>query len=175
MAKKVSPAAPLAPKNNVAINIGISEKNAQEVADRLQVVLSDEQVLYAKTRNYHWNVEGSSFLEYHKLFETLYTELAESIDEVAERIRKIGHFSLGRLADFLKQTRLLEGEYTNDSKIQLQNLLDDHETIIRELRKDIDDIGDKYKDAGTADFLTGLMKDHERWAWFLRSYLGGKK
>ncbi|WP_447642371.1 MULTISPECIES: Dps family protein [Chitinophagaceae] len=175
MAKKVSVTKSLETQNNVPINIGISEKNAQEVADRLQVILADEQVLYAKTRNYHWNVEGPSFLEYHKLFETLYSELAESIDEVAERIRKIGHFALGRLEDFLKLARLLEGEYTNDSKKQLQNLLDDHETVIRELRKDIEDIEDKYKDAGTADFLTGLMKDHERWAWFLRSYLGGKK
>ncbi len=175
MAKKTTSAKALEETNNVPINIGISEKNAQEVADRLQVILSDEQVLYAKTRNYHWNVEGSSFLEYHKLFETLYTELAESIDEVAERIRKIGHFALGRLQDFLGLARLLEGEYTNNSREQLQNLLDDHETIIRELRKDINDIQDKFKDAGTADFLTGLLKDHERWAWFLRSYIGGKK
>ena len=174
MAKKVSLAKP-SEANNVPINIGISEKNAQEVSNRLQIILSDEQVLYAKTRNYHWNIEGPSFLEYHKLFESLYTELAESIDEVAERIRKIGHFALGRLQDFLKNARLLEGEYTNDSKIQLQNLLNDHETIIRELRVDIDDIDEKFKDAGTADFLTGLLKDHERWAWFLRSYLGGKK
>lgn len=174
MAKKVSPTKPLE-ANNVPINIGISEKNAQEVANRLQVILSDEHLLYAKTRNYHWNVEGSSFLEYHKLFETLYTELAESVDEVAERIRKIGHFALGRLQDFLQNARLLEGEYTNNSTIQLQNLLNDHETIIRELRTDIEDIQDKFKDAGTADFLTGLLKDHERWAWFLRSYLGGKK
>ena len=174
MAKKVSVKKSLE-NNNVPINIGISEKNAQEVADRLQIILADEQVLYAKTRNYHWNVEGHSFLEYHKLYETLYTELAESIDEVAERIRKIGHFALGRLEDFLQLARLLEGTYTNDANTQLQNLLDDHETVIRELRKDIDDIDEKYKDAGTADFLTGLMEDHERWAWFLRSYLGGKK
>jgi len=174
MAKKVSVTKSLE-TNNVSINIGISEKNTQEVANRLQVILSDEQVLYSKTRNYHWNVEGPSFLEYHKLFEQLYTELAECIDEVAERIRKIGHFALGRLQDFLQQARLLEGEYTNDSKTQLQNLLNDHETLIRELRVDIDDVEEKFKDAGTADFLTGLLKDHERWAWFLRSYLGGKK
>ncbi len=158
--------------NDIPVNIGISDKNALEVANLLQVILADEQVLYAKTRNYHWNVEGRSFMELHKFYESTYTELAELIDEVAERIRKIGHYAQGRLQDFLEQARLLEGQYTNNSTEQLKNLLEDHETLIRELRTDIELTGDKYKDAGTADFLTGLLKEHEKFAWFTRSYLG---
>ncbi|WP_082915160.1 Dps family protein [Arachidicoccus ginsenosidimutans] len=153
------------------IEIGISDKNRQAVANSLQKLLADEQVLYAKTRNYHWNVEGSNFMEMHLFYERLYTELAETIDEVAERIRKIGHYAQGRLEDFLKQTNLLEGDYTNDQNTQLKNLLDDHETIIRYVRNEIDEFEDKYKDTGSADFLTGLLKQHEQWAWFLRSYL----
>ncbi|MGF7230801.1 Dps family protein [Arachidicoccus sp.] len=153
------------------LDIGISAKNAQAVANRLQRLLSDEQILYAKTRNYHWNVEGANFMEMHKFYEGLYTELAEVIDQIAERIRKIGHYAQGRLEDFLKQTNLLEGEYTNDQNIQLSNLLSDHEVIIRSLRKDVDDFGNEYKDAGSADFVTGLLKMHEQWAWFCRSYI----
>ncbi|ANI90542.1 DNA starvation/stationary phase protection protein [Arachidicoccus ginsenosidimutans] len=153
------------------MEIGISDKNRQAVANSLQKLLADEQVLYAKTRNYHWNVEGSNFMEMHLFYERLYTELAETIDEVAERIRKIGHYAQGRLEDFLKQTNLLEGDYTNDQNTQLKNLLDDHETIIRYVRNEIDEFEDKYKDTGSADFLTGLLKQHEQWAWFLRSYL----
>ncbi|QES87210.1 Dps family protein [Rhizosphaericola mali] len=161
--------------NYAPINIGISDKNAQIVANKLQILLADEEVLYAKTRNYHWNIEGPNFMEIHKFYESLYTELAETIDEVAERIRKIGHYAQGRMQDFLEQARLLEGDYTNDQKTQMQNLLEDHETLAREIREDISEIDEKYKDTGTSDFLTGLLKDHERWAWFLRSYLGGKK
>jgi starvation-inducible DNA-binding protein len=153
------------------IQIGISSKNSLEVANRLQILLADEQIIYAKTRNYHWNLEGRDFMEMHLLFERLYTEIAETIDSVAERIRKIGHYSQGRLEDFLKQTNLLEGEYTNDIQTQIQNLLDDHETVIRYLRNDINDFDDKFKDAGSADFITGVLKQHEEWAWFLRSYL----
>ncbi|HEY2726305.1 MAG TPA: DNA starvation/stationary phase protection protein [Parafilimonas sp.] len=153
------------------IQIGISDKNSLSVANRLQTLLADEQIIYAKTRNYHWNLEGRDFMEMHLLFERLYTEIAETIDSVAERIRKIGHYSQGRLEDFLKQTNLLEGEYTNDIQTQIQNLLADHETVIRYLRNDINDFDDKFKDAGSADFVTGVLKQHEEWAWFLRSYL----
>ncbi|WP_343670500.1 DNA starvation/stationary phase protection protein [Chitinophaga sp.] len=152
-------------------NIGISEKNTKAVALILNQLLADEQVLFAKTRNYHWNIESPSFMELHKLYERLYTELAETIDEVAERVRKIGHYAEGRLADYLKLANLQEGDYTNDQKTQIKNLLDDHETVIREVRKNIEKVEEEYKDTGSADFLTGVLKEHEEWAWFLRSYL----
>lgn len=152
-------------------NIGLTEKSSQAIAQKLNSVLADEFLLSLKTRNYHWNVEGSNFMEMHKFYEGLYDELDEVIDEVAERVRTLGHYSEGRMVDFLKLANLEEQAYTNDQKKQLKNLLDDHETMVRQLRKDIDLMQDKYKDAGNADFLTGLMEKHEKWAWFIRSYL----
>jgi starvation-inducible DNA-binding protein len=152
-------------------NIGLTEKNSQAIAEKLNALLADEFLLALKTRNYHWNVEGSNFMEMHKFYEGLYNELDEVIDEVAERVRTLGHYSQGRMVDFLKLTNLQEEAYTNDQSKQLKNLLDDHETMIRQLRKDIDLMQEKYKDAGNADFLTGLMEKHEKWAWFIRSYL----
>jgi starvation-inducible DNA-binding protein len=152
-------------------NIGISPANAEGVALELNKLLANEFVLYTKTRNSHWNIEGSNFMEMHKLFEGQYEELDEVIDSVAERIRGIGHFSEGRLADFLKLTDLLEEEYTNDQNKLLTNLLNDHETIIRQLRRLIDEFATKYKDAGSSDFVTGLLRQHEKTAWMIRSYL----
>jgi starvation-inducible DNA-binding protein len=153
------------------INIGITDKNLQAVANELQKLLADEFVLYTKTRNYHWNIEGPNFMELHKIYETQYEQLDEIMDQVAERIRQIGHYAEGQLKDFIKLTRLGEDGYVTDQKTQLRNLLEDHESVIRHLRKNIDDFGDKYKDAGTADFVTGIMKEHEKFAWFIRSYL----
>lgn len=154
-------------------DIGISEKNSHEVAIILNALLADEQVLYTKLRNYHWNYEGSNFSEMHAFYEGQYEQLAEIIDEIAERIRMIGHYSTGRLKDFLSITRLLEQDYTNHQQTQLKNLLDDHETIIRQVRRDISETGDKYQDAGTADLLTGVvLRAHEKMAWMIRSYLG---
>lgn len=74
------------------VNIGIPEKNRLAVADSLNQLLADEHVLYNKTRNYHWSIEGPSFMEFHKLYESQYTLLAETIDQIAERIRTIGPF-----------------------------------------------------------------------------------
>lgn len=152
-------------------NIGLTAAHSKEVALILNKTLADEQVLYAKTRNYHWNYEGDNFMEMHKFFEGQYEELAEIIDEVAERVRKIGHFAEGRLKEYLGLTQLLEPTTTSKQQEQVKNLLDDHETIIRDLRRQIEEVQDKYKDAGTTDFLTGVMQQHERMAWMLRSYL----
>lgn len=153
-------------------NIGISKDHKQEVAEKLNMLLADEFVLYTKTRNYHWNVESMNFSELHEFYEGQYTELAEVIDALAERVRKIGHYSLGRLEDYLKITNLLEQETTSHPEKQLQNLLDDHETIIREVRGLIPDFEDKYKDMGSADYLTGLLQEHEEMAWMIRAHLG---
>ena len=153
------------------VNIGISEKNRQAVAVSLNQLLADEHVLYNKTRNYHWSVEGPSFMEFHKLYEAQYTVLAESIDQIAERIRTIGHFAEGRLKELLKLTSLEEPEAPTDQAQQIENLEADHETIITKLRKLITDFDEKYKDIGSSDFVTGLLKQHEKMAWMLRSYL----
>jgi starvation-inducible DNA-binding protein len=152
-------------------NIGITDKNKQATAEILNMLLADEHILYTKTRNYHWNYEGDNFMEMHKFFEGQYDELAEIIDEVAERIRMLGHYPEGRLKDFIRLTRLQEQDYTTNQTAQLKNLLADHESIIISIRKAIGDVDETYKDAGTTDFITGLMKQHEKIAWMIRSYL----
>jgi starvation-inducible DNA-binding protein len=153
------------------VNIGISEKNRQAVAMALNQLLADEHVLYNKTRNYHWSVEGPSFMEFHKLYEGQYDRLAEIIDDIAERIRTIGHYAEGRLKELLKLASLEEPPAPTDQAKQIANLEADHETLIIRLRKLINEFDEKYKDIGSSDFVTGLLKEHEKMAWMLRSYL----
>ncbi|WP_028787289.1 Dps family protein [Terrimonas ferruginea] len=153
------------------VNIGITEKNRQAVATELNKLLADEHILYNKTRNYHWSIEGPSFMEFHKLYEQQYTLLAEVIDEIAERIRTIGHFAEGRLKELIKLASLDEPEAPTKQSEQIANLESDHETIIIRLRKLIKEFDEDYKDVGSADFITGLLKTHEKMAWMLRSYL----
>ncbi len=153
-------------------NIGLSEKSRQGCAAILNAVLSDEYVLYTKTRNYHWNVTGSDFSELHKFFESQYEELDDIVDEVAERARSLGGRSFGTLAEFLKGTSLQEapGRYPAAGAM-IRNLMTDHEAIIVRLRTNVETCATKYTDAGTADFLTGIMEQHEKMAWMLRAYL----
>ena len=152
-------------------NIGITENNLQSTANLLNNLLADEYVLYTKTRNYHWNVTGGNFQELHKFFESQYEKLDEIVDDVAERVRALGHWSLGTLKDMVKLARLNEDIQASSASEMLKNLLDDQETIIRILREDITAVNDKYSDLGTADFLTGLMEDHEKMAWMIRAYI----
>src|SRR5579872_3352507 len=129
-------------------NLGIPEKHLEAIALELNKVLADEFILYAKTRNYHWNVEGSNFMELHKFYESQFEQLDEVIDNVAERIRQLGHYTEARLKDYIAISHLEEQEYTNKQNEQLKNLLEDHESIIMNLRKLIITFNDKYGDAG---------------------------
>lgn len=153
-------------------NIGISEKKLDAVTDLLSVVLADEVTLYMKTRKFHWNVSGESFMELHKLFENQYNQLEEAIDEIAERINKLGSKTIGTMDEFGKLATIKEhpGKYPT-SKNMISELLEDHETIIVMLRGHVEQCAEKFNDAGSADFLTGLMETHETIAWTLRRYL----
>ena len=153
-------------------NIGITEKNLKETAAILEVVLSNEMTLYVKTRKAHWHVTGESIMELHKLYEGQYKQLEEVIDEVAERIGKLGRKTIGTMQEFSNRTSIKErpAKYS-PSKHMLKELLKDHETVIIQLRKDVQVCVTKTRDAGTADFLTGLMEEHETIAWILRRYL----
>jgi len=152
--------------------IGIAEKSLDKTIALLSRILSDEVTLYTKTRKFHWNVYGESFMEMHKLFESQYSELEETIDAIAERISKLGGKAIGTMQEFIQNTRLKESpnKYP-DPKEMMKELLGDHESVIVLLRKDIEISANKNKDAGTADFLTGLMEQHETTAWILRRYL----
>ncbi len=157
---------------NHPIHIGLNATGREAIASALAVLLADEHVLYIKLRNYHWNVTGLQFKPLHELFEEQYTLLAEAIDDIAERIRSLGYFTPGDMGTFKSISRLGEtGHLNGDAETMLQNVLQDQETLIRALREDIDKADNQYQDAGTADFLTGLMEEHEKMAWMLRAHM----
>lgn len=152
--------------------IGIDDINRQVVVTELAKVLADETVLYIKTKNAHWNIEGADFYDKHKFFETQFGQLDEIIDSIAERIRSIGHYAPATLKAYLSLTHLSEATTEkNDSEGFIKELLEDHESIIIVLRSNIKSFANDFNDLGTSDFVTGLMETYEKMAWFLRSHL----
>jgi starvation-inducible DNA-binding protein len=152
-------------------NIGISDKNLKSITDLLSAVLADAMMLYTKTRKFHWNVKGESFMEFHKLFESQYKQLEVAIDEIAERINKLGAPAVGTMKEFISLSGIKEAPEKYPASLDMvKELLYDHEAVIKTLRKDIDDCDEKFGDKGTADFLTDLIKQHETIAWTLRRY-----
>ena len=151
-------------------NIGITEENREKVAEHLSKILADEFLIYTKTLRAHWNLEGIDFHTKHVFFEDHYNTIKEFVDGVAERIRKIGHYAPGTLKQFLQLTHLSEEIVGDNSSLNyMKVLLADHDTIIVEIRKIIPTIEDDLEDVGTADFLTGLLQEHEEMAWMLRA------
>lgn len=152
--------------------IGISSEHLAEVAHSLSKILADEYLLYTKTRKAHWNIEGPDFYNKHKFFEEQYNQLDEMIDEVAERIRKLGHYAPATLKQFLELTHLSEDDRgKNTSENYIKMLLADHESILIHLRENINNYASILKDLGTSDYVTGLMETHETMAWMLRAHL----
>jgi starvation-inducible DNA-binding protein len=153
------------------IQIGLTDKARQGLAKLLNVLLADEYLLYTQTRNYHWNVVGPRFHDLHKFFEAQYEELDDVIDGVAERVRALGGTSAGSLGEFLELARNKESSgLPRDAQGMVGSLLSAHEALIRNLRSDLEK-ADEFGDAGTNDFLTGLMEQHEKMGWMLRATL----
>ena len=159
----------------MAVNIGLEQKMIKASYNVLTNLLADHFVLLTKTWNYHWNVKGVSFHSYHTFMEELYRGLIEDIDEIAERIRSLDERPIGSLQGYLEHNRLKEhcdSEPMPDAKQMLANLSADNDTLIREIRKDIDNLdSEKSEDAGTLNFLEDMIEKKEKTAWMIRAYL----
>ncbi len=163
----------LEPEVSVATaDTDLPDAERRAVVAILNVVLADEFVLYTKARRFHWNVEGRHFSELHALFQDQYEQLAEIIDEVAERARALDGYAAGSLEEYLELTRLDEdNRKRQDAAGMIASLLADHERIVRALRIDLKSCMEDYSDEGTTDFLRGIMQTHEKMAWILRAHL----
>ncbi|HTM06080.1 MAG TPA: DNA starvation/stationary phase protection protein [Patescibacteria group bacterium] len=153
------------------VSIGISQENRTQMANALQKLLADEYLLYTKTLNFHWNVEGKHFGPLHALFNEQYEKLLSIIDNIAERIRAIGSFTHATMKGFLSLSTLAEktGDFPDDITM-LSLLLADHEAVIQTIRG-TNDLATKLNDAGSNNFLSGLLEIHEKIAWMLRAHL----
>ena len=157
------------------LNIGLTEEQLQGVINLLNADVSDMYLLLIKTKKFHWDVVGPQFRSLHQLWEEHYEALTENIDATAERVRMLGGYPVGTAEGFLKLSSIEEhaGDLPNTTEM-VQRLVNDHEQIIRNLREHIDQCAEEFHDAGTADFLTGLMEQHAQMAWMLRSFIEGE-
>jgi starvation-inducible DNA-binding protein len=152
-------------------NIGIEKTVIDLIIKELNHLLADEYVLLVKTRAFHWDVRGMQFYMLHELFDSQYQTIAEQIDQIAERIRMLGGWPLGAMNTMTQQTRLSENnDPVRTPDVMLLKLLKDNETICQ-LTRPVIEKTNNLGDFGTADLLTGTIRTHEKFAWFLRSHL----
>lgn len=152
------------------INIGIPAEERASIADGLSRVLADSYTLYLKTHNYHWNVTGPLFNTLHLMFEQQYNELALAVDEIAERIRALGHPAPASYAAYARLTSIPEDEGVPTAEEMIRGLVEGQEAVVRTARS-VFPVADAAGDEPTADLLTQRMQVHEKTAWMLRSML----
>lgn len=146
----------------------IEKSDRQQIAESLAHFLADTYVLYVKTQNFHWNVTDPRFFSLHKFFEEQYENLADAIDEIAERIRALQYKAPGSMNQFIELSCLEESGNQLPADRMLHQLAQDHELISNEIRPMIKSFQEK-KDEGSADLLIQRLRFHEKTAWMIRS------
>jgi len=155
-------------RDSKMIGIGLSGEKRTKAVQQLQKLLANVYVLYVKTQKYHWNVEGKHFHDLHKMFGEQYEQLASYTDMIAERIRALGVEAIGTVSEFYEYTTLTEHPGQNPGEqSMISDLLEDYETIIKQIRADID-MTAEINDMGTNNFLSDLIMKLEKTAWMLR-------
>ena len=152
------------------MNTGISTKDRAAIAHGLSRLLADTYVLYLKTHNFHWNVEGPMFQTLHQMFMEQYTEAWNAIDLVAERIRSLGHYAPGTYKEYLGLSTIKETPGVPKAQQMVRLLIEGQEAVVKTARSVIP-LADKADDEPTLDLLTQRMQVHEKNAWMLRSLL----
>lgn len=156
------------------ITIGLSTPDRAEIAEKLSKLLASNYFLYLKTHNFHWNVTGPMFQPLHALFEEEYIDLWHASDQIAERIRALGHFVAASYADFKRLTQICDVEVSQPlaAEKMISQLRDDHEQMVSFIREVPLPPAEQKDDQVTVDLLTNRMIFHEKHAWMLRSFLG---
>jgi starvation-inducible DNA-binding protein len=152
------------------MDTGISAKDRAAIAQGLSRLLADTYVVYLKTHNFHWNVEGPMFQMLHQMFMEQYTETWNAIDLVAERIRSLGHYAPGTYTEYNKLARIKETPGVPKAEQMVRLLIEGQEAIVKTAREVLP-IAEKADDQPTLDLLTQRMQVHEKNAWMLRSLL----
>jgi starvation-inducible DNA-binding protein len=133
-------------------------------------MLADSYTLYLMTHNFHWNVEGPMFNTLHAMFMTQYTEQWNALDQIAERIRALGHYAPGSYAEFAKLSSIDEPTSVPAALEMVRMLVQGNEAVAKTARAALSKT-DAANDQPSADLLTQRLDVHEKNAWMLRSLL----
>ena len=150
--------------------IGLDAAKAKVLGDKLNVLLSNLQVLYINTRGFHWNLKGDNFFELHLKFEELYTDLQLKIDEVAERILTLGHVPDHSYSEYLRHAKIKEVVNQGNGKDALKSVMDSLSILLDEEREILQLAADA-NDEGTNALMSDYIRQQEKLVWMFCSYL----
>lgn len=146
--------------------LNLDTAKTEKTVEQLNILLADYHLYYQKLRNFHWNVEGINFFDLHEKFEEMYDDAKVKIDEIAERILTLRNTPVSNLSEYLKITNVEESSSNLDDMKMVDVLLNDHGTIISQMRK-VADTADAANDEGTIDLIGAYIRELEKTSWML--------
>ncbi len=149
--------------------LGLDEKKTSNTVQELNILLADYHLYYQKLRNYHWNVIGKNFFDLHEKFEELYDDAKIKVDEIAERILTLRYQPTSNLSEYLEKSNLKESKSDLSDSQMIKNLLDDHGTILKQMRKVVE-VAEKGGDEGTIDLIGAYIRELEKTSWMLDAW-----
>lgn len=168
------------PKNNINLkknikmanlnSIGLDIQKSEKLAVKLNELLADYSIFYQNIRGYHWNIKGDKFFELHGKFQELYENLFIKIDEVAERIRTLGHTPNHKFSVYQKEAKIKESSEVSDGIKDVQDTLESFKIIIT-LQREILDLSADAEDEGTNALMSDYIREQEKLVWMYSAYL----
>lgn len=150
------------------MTVDIATEAREEITGTLSRLLADTYTLYLKTQGHHWNVTGPMFPGLHAMFEAQYIELRDAVDQIAERIRTLGHLAPAGFKAYGTLTSIDETDGALEALAMVRDLADGHETAARTARGVVA-AAEKADDIATVDLATARVEVHEKTAWMLRA------
>ena len=140
------------------------------LADNLKVLLASTQSFAIKSQNFHWNVEGSDFPQYHEFFDTLYGDVSGTIDRIAEYVRILGHYTPGSLTRYAELSIIQDQTKIPRAQLMFAESLQDCETMLQLVTAMFDEAANE-KQHGIENYMAELQDLYGKKAWFIRSIL----
>lgn len=151
-------------------SIGLDINKSEKLAVKLNELLADYSMFYQNIRGYHWNIKGDKFFELHGKFQELYEDLFIKIDEVAERIRTLGHTPNHKFSVYQKEAKIKESSEVSDGTKDVQDTLESFKIIIT-LQREILDLSADTEDEGTNALMSDYIREQEKLVWMYSAYL----
>jgi starvation-inducible DNA-binding protein len=153
--------------------IGLDHQLSATLADNLNELLANYQMLYINTRGFHWNISGDNFFELHLKFEEIYNDAILKIDEIAERILTLGFTPLHAYSQYLNTASIKEETNVTDGKLALGYVIDGYQTLLKIERK-ILNLASEAHDEGTNALMSDYIREQEKAVWMYAAYLNRK-
>jgi len=144
------------------------------LSDNLKVLLASTNSLSIKAQNFHWNVEGPNFPQYHEFFGNFYEEVYGSVDKIAEYIRTLDSYAPGSLSRYAELTIIEDQTKIPRPNLMFAELLSDNGKMIDLLNGCFGSAEDENKQ-GIANFIAERLDAHEKHGWMLRSILKNRE